>query len=101
MKNDSNPLSYLKRDEVGMFAVSKSGHDRGHLYVIIDQEPGCVYLADGRLRMMEQPKRKNRKHIQIIHQKVEEGILSNLLNGKKVENEKIKRAIRLYELDKI
>ena len=50
----------------GMLAVSKAGRDRGSLYVIIEEAGEYVYLADGRHRTISRPKRKNRKHIQII-----------------------------------
>ncbi len=50
----------------GMLAVSKAGRDRGSLYVIIEEAGEYVYLADGRNRTISRPKRKNRKHIQII-----------------------------------
>ncbi len=50
----------------GMLAVSKAGRDRGSLYVIIEEAGEYVYLDDGRNRTISRPKRKNRKHIQII-----------------------------------
>lgn len=99
MKRYSNPLQEIGRNEIGMLALSKSGHDRNHIYVIIKEENEYVYLADGKTKLLKKPKKKNRKHIQIIH-KVQEEILEKLLNGKKIENDEIKRAIKLYELDK-
>lgn len=50
----------------GMLAISKAGHDADKVYVIIAEEDEYVYLADGRNRTVNRPKRKNRKHIQII-----------------------------------
>lgn len=99
MKRYSNPLKETGRNEIGMLALSKSGHDRNHIYVIIREENEYVYLADGKSKPLEKPKKKSRKHIQIIH-KVQEDILEKLLNGKKIDNDEIKRAIKLYELDK-
>ena len=75
----------------GMLAVSKAGRDRGSLYVIIEEAGEYVYLADVRNRTISRPKRKNRKHIQII---------------KKIKKEKpqdgyrdleIKRTIKKYQ----
>ena len=51
---------------IGMLAVSKAGHDKRKIYVITGEDDEYVYLADGRNRTMSRPKRKNRKHIQII-----------------------------------
>ena len=57
--------------EKGMLAVSKAGHDKGRLYVIIEIDDSYVYLADGRLRTLDKPNKKKRKHVQIIREKVE------------------------------
>ena len=46
------------------FAVSKAGHDKDSIYVIIKEEADMVYLADGRHKPLEKPKKKNKKHIQ-------------------------------------
>ena len=51
---------------IGMLAVSKAGHDKRKIYVITGEDDEYVYLADGRNRTISRPKRKNRKHIQII-----------------------------------
>ena len=50
----------------GMLAVSRAGHDRRRLYVILREEDEYVYLADGRNRTVKEPKKKNKKHIQVI-----------------------------------
>ena len=52
--------------EVGMFAKAKAGHDKNCIYVIISVNDEYVYLADGDVRPVCRPKRKNRKHIQPI-----------------------------------
>lgn len=79
---------------VGMFARSMAGHDKNRLYIIIREESEYVYLSEGNLRTVEKPKKKKKKHIQII--KTESGLASGFLNGDKVQNEEVKRAIRQY-----
>lgn len=54
---------------VGLLTMSKAGHDKGALYVIIREEGEYVYVADGRIRTSDRPKKKNRKHVQIIKKK--------------------------------
>ena len=51
---------------IGMLAVSKAGHDKRKIYVITGEDDEYVYLADGRKRTVAEPKKKNKKHIQII-----------------------------------
>ena len=50
----------------GMLAVSKAGHDAGERYVIAAVDNNYVYLVDGRIRTLDKPKKKKKKHIQII-----------------------------------
>ena len=80
---------------IGQFATSKAGHDKTKLYVIIKEDSEYVYLADGDLKPFEKPKKKSKKHIQIIN-RVDETIQNKLENGQIIYNEDIKRAIKLY-----
>ena len=80
---------------IGKFATSKAGHDKTKLYVIIKEDSEYVYLADGNLKPFEKPKKKSKKHIQIIN-RVDETIQNKLENGQIIYNEDIKRAIKLY-----
>ena len=75
-------------------AVSRSGHDKDSLYVIIKEEANLVYLADGKLKPLEKPKKKNRKHIQIIKNLPKE--ITEVFTQEDFRNEGIKRAIKLY-----
>lgn len=50
--------------EIGEIVRSKAGRDRGRAFVILailDAE--YVLLVDGRLRTLERPKKKKRKHL--------------------------------------
>lgn len=55
----------------GMFARSLAGHDKGKLYVIVRVEEPYVYLADGKIRPLERPKKKKLMHVQIDYQQAE------------------------------
>ncbi|MCL2036644.1 MAG: KOW domain-containing RNA-binding protein [Oscillospiraceae bacterium] len=50
---------------------SSAGRDKGSWYAIIRREPGFVYIADGRRRKVESPKRKNEKHVEITRKTIE------------------------------
>ncbi len=79
-----------------MFAVSRAGHDAGHRYVIIRETEDCVYLADGEVRKLDNPKRKNRRHMQIIKNGVSTVLKDKLKNNQPVNNEEIKYTIKAY-----
>lgn len=76
---------------IGMLAISKAGHDIGNTYVITGEENEYVFLTDGRVRTVDRPKKKNRKHIQVIKRmqmKEPQGGWSDL---------EIKRTIKKYQ----
>lgn len=87
----------MNRYEVGMLAISRAGHDLNQIYVIIDVDDEYVYLVDGKLRKMNNPKKKNKKHIQVIRQ-MWLSIAEKCQNDQKIENEEIKRIIKLYKM---
>lgn len=80
----------------GKLAISKSGHDKGSLYVILKEETANLYLADGRLKTVEKPKKKNKKHVQLI-QRLPEEITQLMPQDGEFRNEDIKRIIKLYQ----
>ena len=43
---------------MGQFVISKAGHDKGTVYVIVAEEGEFVYLTDGRLKKPDKPKKK-------------------------------------------
>ena len=70
---------------VGYLARSIAGHDKGTLYIIIEETDQYLFLANGKERTLEKPKRKNRKHVALIK-------IKNPINS----NEAIKHSIREY-----
>ena len=53
--------------EAGMLARSKAGHDKAQMYIIKEVDDTYVYLVDGRIRTLGHPKKKKKKHVQIVH----------------------------------
>ena len=50
----------LKR---GSVVVSSAGRDKGTFLAVLRLEPDGVWIADGRRRPLEWPKRKNPRHV--------------------------------------
>ncbi|MBQ4065784.1 MAG: KOW domain-containing RNA-binding protein [Clostridia bacterium] len=51
---------------VGRIVVSLCGHDNGRLYLVVGEENEYLFLADGKIRRLQKPKRKKIKHIRPI-----------------------------------
>ncbi len=75
-------------------AKSLSGHDKEQFYVVLHEDGEFVYLVNGVNRTLEKPKKKNRKHIQII-KKLPGEIIECLSKGG--TDTAVKRAVKLYE----
>ena len=56
----------MENKMTGCFARSLAGHDKTEIYIIVGEEPGYVYLSDGKLKKVENPKKKKLKHIQPV-----------------------------------
>ena len=72
--------------------MSLTGRDRERLFLVIDADLDYVYLADGRLRRVEQPKKKKRKHTRFVENS-ETRVAIRLKNGEKVSNSEVRRAL--------
>lgn len=83
---------------IGQFVTSKAGHDKGTLYVVTAEESDFVYLCDGRLKRLEAPKKKRRRHTQPVNSMVGEELRERLVTGSQVRDEEIRRAIKQYKL---
>ena len=83
-----------------LLAYSLAGHDKGKLYFIIKEEKDYFWLVDGEVRPLENPKKKNKKHVQIIKRNIsvtlKEDTVESDIGLKSVTNESIKRTIKLY-----
>lgn len=53
--------------KIGMLAKSKAGHDDKKVYVVVKIDSDYVYLADGSIRTIDNPKKKKKKHVQVIN----------------------------------
>lgn len=80
----------------GKLALSKAGHDKDKLYLIVKEEQDTVYLADGRRRGLLNPKKKNRRHIQVMHLGVTEEELELFFQNPAWADNRIRETIELY-----
>lgn len=74
--------------KTGGLVKSLAGHDKGEYYIIIGVGSEYVDLSDGKRRPVEKPKRKNKKHLQVIHQEADRN---------RMTNEEIRRFIRIHK----
>jgi ribosomal protein L14E/L6E/L27E len=83
---------------IGAIVKSKTGRDTGKCYVIINSHNEYVYLVDGNIRTLDNPKKKNTAHIKQIGYLVPS--LIEAIDKKHIRNEEIKRAIKMLQIER-
>ena len=86
--------------KLGEIVSSTAGRDAGRYFIVVDIiDDKYVWIADGDLHKVEDPKKKNIKHINKTEKVVEE-LTIWLRKNKRVRDEDLKRAVRDYEQNK-
>lgn len=75
--------------------LSTQGRDKGMYFVVVSLQGGVAFLADGGMRKLVNPKKKNVKHIS-DSKEVLETIAAKLAEGKKVFDSEVKSALRQF-----
>ena len=71
---------------------SIAGRDKGEAFFVLATEGDFLLLADGRRRRVESPKRKRRKHVELV----EEGsgpVADKIRSSEKITNSELRKAI--------
>ena len=70
--------------------VSTQGRDQGQWFYVVTQDPTYLFLANGKDRTLDRPKRKKRKHVQKVLRS-ETRVAGKLIAGDKVLNSELRR----------
>ena len=70
--------------------VSTAGRDQGEWFYVISEDPVYLFLANGKDRPLDKPKRKKRKHVQKVLRS-ETRVAAKILSGDKVLNGELRR----------
>ena len=75
--------------------VSTAGHDQGEIFYVIGTDDQFLYLANGKDRTLDKPKRKKRKHVQKVLRS-ETRVAEKLIHGDKVLNSELRRDLAFH-----
>ena len=70
--------------------MTTAGRDAGQWFYVISEDPVFLFLANGKDRTLEKPKRKKRKHVQKVLRS-ETRVAEKLRSGDKVLNGELRR----------
>ena len=75
--------------------VSTAGRDAGEWFYVIAEDPIYLFLANGKDRPLDKPKRKKRKHVQKVLRS-ETRVAEKLRRGDKVLNGELRRDLAFH-----
>ncbi|NLW25478.1 MAG: RNA-binding protein [Clostridia bacterium] len=78
----------------GQLVKSRAGRDKNRFYLVYNWDHEFVYVVDGKYRGIQNPKKKNLRHLWYT-EKIAEEISLKLNNGEKVTNADIRKALDL------
>ena len=78
--------------------VSTAGRDSGDWFYVIAEDPIYLFLANGKDRPLDRPKRKKCKHVQKVL-RAETRVAEKLRHGDKVLNSELRRDLAFHAKD--
>ncbi|MFO7635962.1 MAG: KOW domain-containing RNA-binding protein [Clostridia bacterium] len=84
----------------GQIVLSKAGRDKGKYFFVLSmtQDGQFVFVADGNLRKVDNPKKKKIKHVDMTD-KESEKIARKVAEGKSIQNAEIAKELKLLMKD--
>jgi len=81
--------------QVGQIVFSKRGRDKGAAFIILSVEGEYIYLADGKTRQKDKPKKKKLKHVQPTNT-ISSAIVTAVGNGRLLDSD-LRKALAEFE----
>ena len=75
--------------------VSTAGRDQGNWFYVVRTDTDYLFLANGKDRTLEKPKRKKRKHVQKVLRS-ETRVAGKIRQGDKVLNSELRRDLAFH-----
>jgi ribosomal protein L14E/L6E/L27E len=86
----------------GCIVVSSAGRDKGKYFFVLDLiGEDYALIVDGKFRCIEKPKKKKIKHIKFYAENNNKKILEKIINGIKLENAEIKKALNQFLTEEV
>lgn len=83
--------------QIGQIVFSKDGHDKGEAMMVLSVEGRYLYLANGKTRRLEKPKRKKMIHVQPTNF-VDAVMAEKIMQSAYILDADIRKAIKMYQV---
>ncbi len=78
----------------GDIIVSLAGRDKDKLFYVLSTDTNFAYLADGKTRKLENPKRKKLRHLRFAA-RIDSRVADKIRKGDKVLNSELRRDLAI------
>ena len=83
----------------GQIVYSKAGRDKEKYFVIIEViDENYVFISDGDMRRVDNPKKKKIKHL-LIMKKQAKNVMDKMRDSKRITNSDIRRCLMVFKDD--
>lgn len=83
---------------IGQVVKSRAGRDKGNIFLVLDIiDDKYLYIVDGDIRKLENPKKKKVKHL-IIYNTVVPELKEKIENGTKINNAYIRKLLEPFKI---
>lgn len=79
----------------GQIVYSKCGRDKGRPFIVFSSDNEYAYLVDGDLRVLEKPKKKKIKHIQVTN-RIDSDIKNKIESNLYINDSDVRKALLQY-----
>ncbi len=81
--------------DAGSLVYSIAGRDKGGVFVVLSLSDMYCYLADGKIRKTDNPKKKKQKHLKATGHTAD-ALKEKITSGERPTNSEVRRAIAAY-----
>jgi len=77
--------------------ISQAGRDKGRLFYVFDIDEQFATIADGKVRLIEKPKKKKLKHLSYFSDK-ETVIREKIIIGEEITNAQLRKVLNQFQI---
>ena len=86
-------IEYLR---AGAVVLATAGREKGELFLVLNEDNEYAFLINGKTRTIENPKKKNKKHLHLLCKSEKTGLdMSN------VDNALVKKFLNNYNKSRV
>lgn len=84
----------MKNISVGDTVIAVAGRDKGQAFVVLEVGEKFCLIANGKTRKVDNPKKKNLKHLIKVNSEISKDITEKISNGLAIGNKKLSRKLK-------